>query len=275
MGATSARLVIGAAVETPSLKLKGSPLTLGILCLIAAGLGAMLGASLGSQAEQEAGEAQHAMSSAARHAVSSRQEQKLEQQLQQSRDQLDALGRSGVLQVAKDVEEATRLGLVQALDRDLARMAPDDARSVLAALVREARDNGLDPLFVAAVIRVETHFDPYATSHVGARGLMQLMPATAAEVAQRKGLHITTRQLFNPSINIKLGSAYLKTLIDRFGDVRTALIAYNAGPTLARHAHLSKGVRAYPRNVIAEYERLTWQARRTEAASGTAVASAN
>lgn len=274
MGAASAGIVT-AAVGTPSLKIKGSELTLGALCLVAAGLGAMLGAALGSQAEQVSSDAEHKAFTAAGHAISSRQEQKLEHQLQQSRDQLEALDRAGVLQEAKDVDEANRLGLAQALDADLARMAPDDARNVLAALVREARDNGLDPLFVAAVIRVETHFDPYATSHVGARGLMQLMPATAAEVAQRKGLHISARQLFNPAVNIKLGSAYLKTLIDRFGDVRTALIAYNAGPSLARHAHLSKGVRAYPRNVIAQYERLTWQARRAEAAGNTAVASAN
>jgi len=55
--------------------------------------------------------------------------------------------------------------------------------------------------------------------------------------------------------------------------VRTALIAYNAGPSLARHRRLSRGVRAYPRNVLSNYERLAWHARGTP--PGAAVASTN
>jgi len=262
------------AAAAPSFKV-GSPMILGALCLVAAGLGAMLGAVLGSKAEQQVATVEQAATVAAEQATVKhhlRVSSRLEQQLQKKSDQLNALGKVGVLQEANDVDEAGQIGLTRALAADLARMPPDDARRVLAALVREARENGLDPIFLAAVIRVETHFDPYATSYVGAMGLMQLMPATAAEVAHKKGIRFSSRQLFNPTVNIQLGSAYIKTLINRFGDVRTALIAYNAGPSLARHAHLSAGVRAYPRNVLAEYDRLTFQAHRGTSAVSNAIA---
>ena len=274
MNTANAAIGLDSVVSTPSFKI-GSPVTLGVLCLVAASLGAMLGAVLGSKAEQDVVVAEQAASTAAEQAtikhhlaVSTR----LEQQLADRNEQLKSLSKVGVLQEANDVDEAGTIGLTRALTADLARMPPDDGRRILAALVREARENGLDPIFLAALIRVETHFDPYATSHVGAMGLMQLMPATAAEVAHKKGIRFSSRQLFNPTVNIQLGSAYIKTLINRFGDVRTALIAYNAGPSLARHAHLSAGVRAYPRNVLAEYERLTMHAHRGTSPVSNAIA---
>ena len=90
-------------------------------------------------------------------------------------------------------------------------------------LLRSAAErNGLDPALVAAVARAESGFRVDAGSPAGARGLMQLMPSTAA------GLGVN--DILDPAQNLGAGSRYLKQQIDRFGDLRLALAAYNAGP---------------------------------------------
>jgi soluble lytic murein transglycosylase len=82
------------------------------------------------------------------------------------------------------------------------------------------------------VIRQESSFDTATTSPVGARGLMQLMPATAATLAKHLGMAATPVALTaDPSLNIRLGTAYLRDLLARFdGSVPLAVAAYNAGP---------------------------------------------
>jgi soluble lytic murein transglycosylase len=98
--------------------------------------------------------------------------------------------------------------------------------------VREAaRTVGLDPYFVAAVIREESSYDARARSWVGAVGLMQLMPDTARLVAQEIGLTLAeTALLWEPPINITLGTRYLAQLRARFRDPLLAVAGYNAGP---------------------------------------------
>ncbi len=266
-----------AEVTTPG-PFRGSPFTLGLLCVVVAAAGAAVGAVFGSSAEQRIDEQRRVYSlSTQGELLRSRRTEEAKHQLEKDKyaAELEQLDRTGVLQEARDMAAAEKLGLPLALEKDLARMSGDDARRVLAALVREGRRNGLDPFFIAAVIHVETHFDPYATSGVGARGLMQLMPATAIDLAHKRGYRLDPKQLFNPVVNIELGAMYLKYLVDRFGDARSALIAYNAGPTIARHAHLSAGVRAYPRNVLAQYERLTWLASKGTSANPMATATAS
>lgn len=85
-----------------------------------------------------------------------------------------------------------------------------------------ASANGLDPALVAAVTRAESGFRVDAGSPAGAQGLMQLMPSTAA------GLGVT--DIHDAAQNLGAGSRYLKQQIERFGDLRLALAAYNAGP---------------------------------------------
>jgi soluble lytic murein transglycosylase len=90
---------------------------------------------------------------------------------------------------------------------------------------------GLDPNFVAAVIREESSYDPRARSGVGAMGLMQLMPDTARLVAQELGRPLAElAALWEPPVNITLGSRYLARLNVRFQDPLLAIAAYNAGP---------------------------------------------
>jgi soluble lytic murein transglycosylase len=94
-----------------------------------------------------------------------------------------------------------------------------------------ARTVGLDPYIVAAVIREESSYDPRARSGVGAMGLMQLMPDTARLVAQELGRPLQEiAALWEPPVNITLGSRYLAQLNARFRDPLLAVAAYNAGP---------------------------------------------
>lgn len=87
-----------------------------------------------------------------------------------------------------------------------------------------------------AIARRESAFFPDARSPVGARGLMQLMPATGLNVARRKGLKLTTGDLYDIEHNVTLGSAYYRQLLERFdGNRAVALAAYNAGPNRVKH----------------------------------------
>jgi soluble lytic murein transglycosylase len=89
---------------------------------------------------------------------------------------------------------------------------------------------GLEPSLVYAVIRVESGFQPGARSPAGAVGLMQLMPSTGAWAASEMGIEYSDEVLLDPAANIRLGSFYLRHLLDQFrGDIVTALAAYNGG----------------------------------------------
>lgn len=98
-------------------------------------------------------------------------------------------------------------------------------------IIKEARDHDLDPFLVAAVIYAESHYNPRATSPVGARGLMQLMPLTAAGIARRTGdTGFTIERLYDPALNIKYGTFHLQGLMGRYaGEVAPAIVAYNGG----------------------------------------------
>ena len=93
-----------------------------------------------------------------------------------------------------------------------------------------ARENGLDPALLAAVIYQESKFNADARSGSGAIGLMQLTPATAHGIAVRTGgSRFRTSDLLDPEINIRYGAWYLGHLEQKYRNVRLALAAYNAG----------------------------------------------
>jgi soluble lytic murein transglycosylase len=93
-----------------------------------------------------------------------------------------------------------------------------------------ARHYRLDPALLAAVIYTESKFHPDVRSSSGAVGLMQLLPQTAEGIAERTGgTRFRESDLLDPEINIRYGAWYLRHLLDKYGDVRTALAAYNAG----------------------------------------------
>jgi soluble lytic murein transglycosylase len=142
-------------------------------------------------------------------------------------------------------------------------------------LVEEhAGESGVPPLLAMAVIRQESMFDPDATSVVRASGLMQLMPATARQVAGELDVSYDEDLLFDPETNITFGTHYLGGLIDRFpGNLPAAVAAYNGGPHnvsrwLASHAPVAGDVfvelvpfsqtRNYVRRVLTSYARYTY-----------------
>jgi soluble lytic murein transglycosylase len=96
----------------------------------------------------------------------------------------------------------------------------------------EARRNGLDPHLIQAVMRVESMFDPLAVSPAGARGLMQVMPATGEEIARELGVPAgEVPNPFSPQWSIRMGTYYLGQQSDTFrGIPELALAAYNGGP---------------------------------------------
>lgn len=87
-----------------------------------------------------------------------------------------------------------------------------------------ARQYDLDPELVKKVIEIESGWNPYAVSSRGAIGMMQLMPETVK--------YLGVRNPYDPEENVTAGVRYLKYLIDRFGELKLALAAYNAGPSV-------------------------------------------
>lgn len=118
----------------------------------------------------------------------------------------------------------------------LARRAGRDGVTLLQTGWPEAAvipaDTGIEPALALGLIRQESSFDPTVVSPAGARGLMQLMPATATQLGQRLGLPVPLPALTaDPDLNVRLGTAYLRALLDRFdGALPLAIAAYNAGP---------------------------------------------
>jgi soluble lytic murein transglycosylase len=93
-----------------------------------------------------------------------------------------------------------------------------------------AANYDLDPALLAAVIYQESKFEADARSRSGAIGLMQLLPATAQGIAVRTGgTRFRVDDLYDPELNVRYGAWYLRHLLDKYGDERLALAAYNAG----------------------------------------------
>lgn len=103
-------------------------------------------------------------------------------------------------------------------------------------LSADAQSHGLDPYLVTSLIRQESEFNPGAVSRANAFGLMQLLPSTAKGLAKKQGeRRFNANELFDPSENMRLGTAYLRENIDHYGgQVEYALAAYNAGDAPVR-----------------------------------------
>jgi peptidoglycan lytic transglycosylase len=157
-------------------------------------------------------------------------------------------------------QEAHSLGIVQAV-RD-SGLPEHSQRRVAVAIVRNAHRNGLDPLLVVAVIRTESSFNNYAKSWVGAMGLMQVTPQTGQWVAAKQRSKLgRASNLYDSELNIELGTAYLASLISRFGSLELALAAYNAGPTALKKILADRKARArflagYPARVVRQFQKL-------------------
>lgn len=94
-----------------------------------------------------------------------------------------------------------------------------------------AEINGIDPMWIYAIIKVESNFDEKATSNSGAKGLMQLMDSTAQEMAKHLEIKdFENSMLYNPEINIMLGTKYFDELLAKYNEnYYLAIAAYNGG----------------------------------------------
>jgi soluble lytic murein transglycosylase len=123
-----------------------------------------------------------------------------------------------------------------------------------------ARSHDLPPELVAAVVYVESRFDPNAESAAGAVGLMQLLPDTARGIALRTGGdRFVVADLRDPEINVRYGTWYLDHLRARYGDTRLALAAYHAGQGNVDHWRDEGLGIVFPetRDYVDEVERVT------------------
>ncbi|HEY1262256.1 MAG TPA: transglycosylase SLT domain-containing protein [Terriglobales bacterium] len=97
-------------------------------------------------------------------------------------------------------------------------------------LKKYSSKNSLDPYLVASLIRQESEFNPNAVSRANAVGLMQLLPKVGKQVARQEKLRpFSPGQLFTPDVNLRLGTRYFRSMVDKFGTFEYALAAYNAG----------------------------------------------
>jgi soluble lytic murein transglycosylase len=109
-------------------------------------------------------------------------------------------------------------------------------------LIESSKEHGLDPALVASLIRQESNFNPKATSPVGARGLMQLMPPVGRTLAKSRGLpNYSDESLYDPSVNIRLGTAHLSGLFRKTSNIGRVLAAYNAGESRVTRWMLKTG----------------------------------
>jgi len=99
----------------------------------------------------------------------------------------------------------------------------------------ESKKYGYDPLFILALIKVESSFNKRAISNKGAMGYMQMKPSTGWDLAQRGGIDWQDKySLFRSDYNVRLGTLYLYELVFKFKNLKHAIIAYNLGETETR-----------------------------------------
>lgn len=110
-------------------------------------------------------------------------------------------------------------------------LADHELVELASTIIQESARHGLEPALVMAVIHVESAGYHLAVSRVGALGLMQIMPPTGEQLAHKLGVEWHgPDSLFDPVVNVKLGTAYLRELKERYDSTPTALAAYNWGP---------------------------------------------
>jgi len=130
---------------------------------------------------------------------------------------------------------------------------------VVDALLESEDATGVDAFLLLAVIEEESRYDPSARSRRGARGLMQLLPETARDLAARAGVVWSgPDDLNDPATNVRLGAAYLAEMKEQFGAWATALSAYHTGPTRIRRIERSGGriPTGYSSNVLRRHRRI-------------------
>lgn len=152
---------------------------------------------------------------------------------------------ASVASIADDDALSSEMERVRDWVADRYGVSSDSLEPVLAAAEEAGRHRGIDPLLIVAIMAVESSFNPRAVSHMGAQGLMQVMPRYHQDkIGKKRGKNA----LFDPEFNVHVGTHVLHETITRYGSVQRALQAYNGS--------LGDPSLRYPRKVMAMKKRL-------------------
>jgi soluble lytic murein transglycosylase len=152
-----------------------------------------------------------------------------------------------------------RIEIAKAINTYCLDLDGETASSFANTILEESERYGYDWELILAIIITESQFDPWAKSHKGARGLMQVMPDTAEWLSPKLGLEYEGfKSLYDPEYNIKLGTRYLYMMHQKYGDIEKAIAAYNRGPEgLARYTRRGRGLPSrYLDKVMTYYKEL-------------------
>jgi soluble lytic murein transglycosylase len=154
--------------------------------------------------------------------------------------------------------DRTVRAVTEALSRCRASLSNAQRRRIADAIDEVSKRHGYEPLFVQAIIEVESQCQPSARSPRGAVGLIQIQPETARALAEEAGLRWRgTLTLLDPATNIRLGILYLSKLEERFGNLHLAVAAYNMGPSRVGSMPSERARKSrYVRKVLARYRDL-------------------
>jgi soluble lytic murein transglycosylase-like protein len=123
-----------------------------------------------------------------------------------------------------------KLRIIGAIEEHQRGLTAVEVNQLADVMYQESQKYVFDPLLIMALIITESSFQKNQVSCYGAQGLMQLLPATAEGVARRQGISwLNEFDLYNPSLNVKLGVAYLFELIFKFKSLKQGVMAYNMG----------------------------------------------
>ncbi len=136
--------------------------------------------------------------------------------------------------------------VIRVLNSVKTNLTEEEKTDVAKIIAEKSIEYGFSVEFILAVMQTESSFNKFATSPVGAIGLMQLMPVTGKALAKDFGIVIKDKKhLYNPQLNVTLGIYYLKKLSDRFKDMNLVLAAYNMGETALRKYKHKKNLPAF------------------------------
>lgn len=155
-----------------------------------------------------------------------------------------------------ELHEGLEKNILKTVTARLPKKYKNKASVVTEAIIKEASAHGLDPYFVMAVISGESSFNPLAVGPVGEIGMMQIRPTTGAWMAKKVKMKFNgEKTLRDPVANIKLGTAYLAWLREKFDNhSQLYLAAYNMGPTSVKNA-VGRNIwpKDYPKHVMKRY----------------------
>lgn len=179
-----------------------------------------------------------------------------DQQIQQSKQKIEQLGRR--VEILDAIQQLSSADVSEVEQRKIALLVDEQSEKY-----------GHDPFFLLALMSAESSLRPWARSHAGARGLMQLMPSTGRALAKQvaadptlmgleEGEEITPLNIRDIEGNIKLGTLYLTQLMVKYQNREQAIYAYNLGPSIYENRIKNGGTmpRRYYRKIISTYQRL-------------------